>query len=865
MVLLDQILKWTQESLLPWQQDAARRLFQQQQLEDADYDQLMAMMKSANGVPNSPATACVPLAAEHLPAKVVGETVLLTAIRDLKNVNRLASAQTLSFSKQGISIVYGGNGSGKSGYSRVLKKACRARDLSEVVLVDATDTAVQKAIPEATFDIEVGGIKSSISWKRGVPPPDVLSTIAVFDAKCARVYLTAEQAVAYLPYGLDVVENLANKCLPKMAERLAAEIAAVNTDVKPYSHLLGETEVGKAIASLSAKTVSKTIRDLADLDEASMTRLAQLGSALNEADPKAKAKDLRIQAQRLEGICKRVAAAVAWVAEPAVDKLKMLDESAVMALNAEKLAAENFRNGEKLLPGTGDPVWAALFDSARRFSTEAAYPAHAFPHVSDAVCVLCQQVLTDGALRLKRFEKFVKEDAARVAAEKRLLVAAAIKKIDAASVSFQLEDSLIEELNGLDTALAGKLLKFEECLLARKAAMLVAVESHNWSLIPEYCEDPRAQIQMLSLGKIESADAFDKAGDASNRKNLEQEHKELLLRKTLGASLASILELIERFKLREALELCKKNLQTKAISDKSKELSSNTVTKALKVALDKEFAMLGIGHIKTKLIERSDKGVMKYKLLLDFPVVNNIEDILSEGEQRAIAIGAFLAELKISGHKGGVIFDDPVSSLDHSRRISVAKRLIQESADRQVVVLTHDTSFLGELRDAIAQNNAAYSVQYLEWQDNKPGRVCAGLPWEHQSYKERIDFLEKGHSALVKLPWPPYPNQAQISQMRHQYSEMRSTIERVVQDLVFGGVVQRYRDWIRMGNLGKVVGFNVTEQSEISRLYEHCCDVTEAHDPASGKAASVPSAIDLGKDIGDLKAVIKLISDRQKK
>src|ERR1035437_3248760 len=95
MALLDEILKWTELSLIPWQRDAARRLFQQQRLEDADYDQLMAMLKSANGVPGSPAVATVPLAAEHLPAKAAGQTVLLAAMRDMKNVNRLAPNQKL--------------------------------------------------------------------------------------------------------------------------------------------------------------------------------------------------------------------------------------------------------------------------------------------------------------------------------------------------------------------------------------------------------------------------------------------------------------------------------------------------------------------------------------------------------------------------------------------------------------------------------------------------------------------------------------------------------------------------------------------------------------------------------------------------
>jgi len=60
---------------------------------------------------------------------------------------------------------------------------------------------------------------------------------------------------------------------------------------------------------------------------------------------------------------------------------------------------------------------------------------------------------------------------------------------------------------------------------------------------------------------------------------------------------------------------------------------------------------------------------MKLTLVLDIPVTKRLEEILSEGEQRAIAIGSFL----------------PVSSLDHYWRKNVAARLVEEAKTRQAV------------------------------------------------------------------------------------------------------------------------------------------------------------------------------------
>ncbi len=100
--------------------------------------------------------------------------------------------------------------------------------------------------------------------------------------------------------------------------------------------------------------------------------------------------------------------------------------------------------------------------------------------------------------------------------------------------------------------------------------------------------------------------------------------------------------------------------------------------------------------------------------------------------------------------------------------------------------------------------------------------------------------------------------------MRHQYDYLRATIERVIQDVVFNGVVKRYRDWIRVDSLEDVVGFEKSEYDVIARLHKRCCDVVDAHYPASAKNAPVPTAQEFGMDIDALKKVIQSIKTRRK-
>jgi len=165
MALLDEILAWTQ-TLPLWQQDAARRLFQKPSgLSQDDYAELYSLLKKAHGFSSPVELAPVLLSRTHLPTSTAPESrVVLKAVRDLKHVNCIAPDQTLPFEESGMTIIYGGNGSGKSGYARVLKRACRCRDQQEKVLPNANDPAEYGGTPEAIFDVEVSGATKPVRW-----------------------------------------------------------------------------------------------------------------------------------------------------------------------------------------------------------------------------------------------------------------------------------------------------------------------------------------------------------------------------------------------------------------------------------------------------------------------------------------------------------------------------------------------------------------------------------------------------------------------------------------------------------------------------------------------------------------------------
>lgn len=866
MALLNDILKWT-ESLPSWQRDACRRLFQKESgLVEADYDELYALLKKENGVETADTLELTPLVKEHLPVEPTPrETAILAGLRDLENVNQIPNGQVLTFSEDGMTVIYGGNGSGKSGYARVIKRACRARDQSEPIHPNANDPIVARKEPTGKFDVKVGGTLLEIEWSRDATPPDSLSSISVFDSKCARSYITTEQNVAYLPYGLDIVENLANQVLPRISEKLETEIKGIDVSKLPYEHLLGETEVGRAIKNLSPKSETDAITALGTLTESDTNRIAGLEATLKEGNPLAKAEETRRSAMRLKSYAEKLSKPLIWVSVEAVEKLKKLADEKVTAEGAEKAAANALRSGEQLLEGTGDQAWKLLFEAARRYSTEAAYPEEMFPpSVEGEACPLCQESMPEAAVnRLKRFDRYIQDDVARTADIARGMVQTAKGKIETADLHIAADAALSDELMELDDSVHQVINDFQASIETRRTAMLQCLTTHNWSDIPALVESPKARIRRLAAQQLRTYQRLVRAADEAKRKKLEKELSELSARQNLSISLKAIMELLSRMKRMSSLEKCRPDVKTGSISNKSKKFATVAVTDELRKALNAEFHALGIGHIKAKLKERSSRGKMYHQLLLDLPVTRKIDEILSEGEQRAIALGAFFAELALANHSCGIVLDDPVSSLDHWRRRNVARRLAEESKKRQVVVFTHDTSFLGQLRDEIEAAEVPSSTSFLEWQGGSPGCVNEGLPWDHQGYKARINALEQAQSTLAKA-WPLYPGETEITAIRHEYDRLRATLERVIQDVVFNGVVKRYRDWIKVDSLKDVVGFDHAEYKAIEKLHKRSCDAVTAHDPSSAKAATVPTATDLGNDIVALKAIVEAVRNRKK-
>jgi len=633
MSILQEILAWTQ-GLPPWQSDAVARLLAKQTLSAGDQDDLFALLKSVHGIPDPKGRAPKPLTADQIPAPIKMTTHIgLIAMKDMRHVNAIAENQHLAFGAAGMTVIYGDNGSGKSGYSRVLKRACRARDQAEAIYPNAHLPAEKAGIPEAAFEITVDGVAKDVHWTQGQVAPAELSSLAIFDSRCARAYLDSEDDFSYVPYGLDVFESLAKVCR-QLKVSVDTEYAQSAVDLSAFAPLQGDTPVGKLIASLSPKTTQAQIDALAVLSPEELAQHVALDKSLKENNPKEKAAQLRVRARRVAAIATSATNKGALVDQSVVGKLRALADGYRTAQAAAALAAREFKENENLLPGTGGEAWRELFDAARKFAVES-HPDKVFPDLgADASCPLCQQPLGEGATRLLRFETFIQEEAEKTSQARRTALYAEYKPFIAQNLTLNLDDVTHGEIEALDPQLAADTKSFESLLTTRQAAIKAAVISHQWEDIAQAIVNPAARLQSLADRLNTEAETLEKASDENARAALQKQFVELDARVRLhqirGAVVAAVAKLNHQAKLAKCLSAVKTN----AISLKASDIAEKVVSKELAEALNREFKALGVGTLSVSLQSRADRGKALHKLKLELPQSRSPSDILSEGEQR---------------------------------------------------------------------------------------------------------------------------------------------------------------------------------------------------------------------------------------
>jgi len=776
----------------------------------------------------------VPITEKHIsPEKVKGEPVSLTAVNSTVGVNALADDQHLSFVPTGMTVVYGDNASGKSGYVRVLKHACRTRDKGTRILQDIHTN--DKVDQSAEIHFQRGDKAINTIWKPGEDSLPDLASVSIFDAKSAATHLSNEHEVAYTPFPMKVLHALGMAC-DDIRKKIDAKIEALEAQTPEAikePNLSAETPAGAYLLHLSAASDSYALDQLCTFSDEEKKRHEALKADL-VGDPKKAAARLQSLVARLNGQTEQIQDLI----EAADDEAFTLVSNAVKrrddTAEASKIASGALFD-DAPLPEIGGDLWKSLWEAAREYSNAQAMPEKLFPHVAlnEDICVLCLQPLSDEAVaRWKTFEGFVKgktkaEEESAASAYKELIDSRLAAGIPLSQIR-PLWTSMEQELRNvqLSETLRASILTGLWRLRALVAEKTAPVPQ---SAFPK--DDLDAQLDEITA----RINALNADADSDAHQAIVAELRELEDRAQLQGIAADVKLEIERRKKIEVLRKANKTAAKNTVTAKNKELSDQLVTETLKDRFKREIEKLDVLSMPVELRKEKDRNAQSFfKVAITGKKNAPIGEVLSEGEHRCVALAAFLAELVTSREYSGIVFDDPMSSLDHLHRSNVAKRLVEEAQHRQVVVFTHDLTFLFELDRKAKDQEIEPSYQTVRRKSAVPGHIEEDLPFKAKT-AQKMESSLRSYLKSLKGSFDNKKEPERTTVAKGVIAQIREAWEQGIADFI-NPVLARFDRAVKPGSLFKLLVLDDNDvkyvQEARSRLSEDIHASPETINPA---------------------------------
>src|SRR5690606_21235175 len=174
--------------------------------------------------------------------------LLLTKLENVEGVNALTENQTIEFSPN-LTIVYGANGSGKSGYVRLLKNAFYSK-APEVILQNVHIDSGHKPV-NAKFTFKSNNIETSLEFAD--KDNAEFEQFAVFDGNSVLKHLENKNEFEFRPAGLSFFADYTNAII-RVEQKLSAEIAMKQSPNDFSVWFDGSSEIKTLVENLKAET-----------------------------------------------------------------------------------------------------------------------------------------------------------------------------------------------------------------------------------------------------------------------------------------------------------------------------------------------------------------------------------------------------------------------------------------------------------------------------------------------------------------------------------------------------------------------------------------------------------------------------------
>jgi len=876
MAILDDIIDKVKDKPSFWQ-FAFDKLVRNNQITDDDYSEIIRICKIEAGLLKD---TFIPVDLTKLVSQAGGanqcNNYILSKIYAIDNVNALSSSSSLEFGSEGLTVIYGDNGSGKSSYVSILKHICNTRGKKPVINDNLYDSTAQGKDKKAKVEYTCDNTNfDSVSLTNTEIDKSVLKNIDVFDTHSANHYIEGQDEIAFIPHGLSLLERLSS-VLQDVESYMKEEILKTESQ-KFDSSLLQLTQGSQAqcfINNLNFSTTIDKLREHTNVNKTKIDKRTELQSKiekLKSEDPQKTLKNNIDKIQRFTVLQKKIYDETKVLKGEALVRIKKIVNDFIIAKKALKDSSEKVFT-DLPLEGIGGDSWKSLWESARKFF-EQTNGKNSFPDTTDeSICPLCLQSMgSEAKSRFDNFEKFVQNDVQK----KYDICLESYKKVQTAinSLTFDYRTLMptIEEVDKVEEGFKGSFEEYVSVLTKQKESIIKILLSEKAVEIinePEFDVNSETQVNEL-IQSINTANKKLKTlSIVKELKILNDELNDLLDCEKLKKFKPKLAREIYRLRKVDFLNKCKVSCTTRSLTTISNSLSATHITQKIQDSFKDELKKLGFKNIKIETKTRGSRGKQYHFLKLDEPNSTGkiaLKDILSEGEHRCIAFATFLSELTVSDHKSAIIFDDPVSSLDHKWRNKISKRIAEESLIRQVIIFTHDIAFLQMIQEHSIKLGCKLKISSLTRKKKETGIIASNPPWDALTVKKRLGMLKSSQQMLIKIERDE-TEEVYKERVKPLYGKLRETWERFVEEVVLDSIVQRFGRTIQTQRLKKLIKLQLTDQDykKIDENMSKCSTYFDGHDSAGPLIEEYPNSAEFLDDINTLETFRVDIEKRKK-
>ncbi|MCP1145268.1 hypothetical protein NKR20_11030 [Lysinibacillus endophyticus] len=283
---------------------------------------------------------------------------------------------------------------------------------------------------------------------------------------------------------------------------------------------------------------------------------------------------------------------------------------------------------------------------------------------------------------------------------------------------------------------------------------------------------------------------------------LKETRESYIKNRKLHISLPLLMEWFDLKKSIEQMNAIKSKFMSTTLTQKQSEAFKSIVQANYYQIFDKFAQDLKISHINLKFTPKKGE-TLRNKTVSSKEY--KVSQIMSEGEQKAVAMVELATDLTMRGDFNPILFDDPVTSLDYKRAETIADLIYKLSLDRQVIVFTHNIMFYYYLYnccradknkenkffkvDEIDKLNKGFISESFSGRLENLNEIMKKLRAQHQNINSKACFGDELEEALKKV-----------------YSDIRTWCELIVEEGFFKSIIRRYEPNIMFTKVNSIKG-----------------------------------------------------------